>query len=151
MENELVMSRYYDAKNKYQKIVMDFKEQRIKQFKNYWLALDGIAFENELAKLFKQMGFTAKLTPPSGDRGIDIILTRGYETIVVQCKAHKNPVGPAVVRDLYGAMVHTKANKAILASTTGFTKGVYEFASDKPIRLLSLDDIVIMSKTLSLD
>ena len=64
------------------------------------------------------------------------------EKIIVQCKRHKNPIGPAVVRELYGSLSASKAQAAILICTGGFTKGVYRFARDKPITLLDIDGIV---------
>ena len=85
------------------------------------------------------------MTPASNDHGIDIILYKENEKIIVQCKAHKNPAGPHVVRDLYGALVESKANSAILACTSGFTSGVYEYVKRKKIKLMNLEDIINMA------
>jgi len=38
-----------------------------------------------------------------------------------------------------------KVNKALLISTSGFTKGVYEIAKDKNINLIDLDFLVSKS------
>lgn len=81
------------------------------------------------------------------DKGIDIKLTKDGKNMIVQCKAHKNPIGPSVVRELYGTLVSSKADEAILASISGFTAGVIEFVRDKPIKLISLNDILEMQKT----
>jgi len=86
------------------------------------------------------------LTSTSGDEGVDIWLytERGRE--IVQCKAHRTPVGPAVVRELYGTMEHFKAPAGTLASTSGFTKGVITYAQGKPIKLVGLADIIAMQE-----
>ena len=63
----------------------------------------------------------------------------GGMRIIVQCKAHKKPVGPHVARDLYGTLISSHARRAVLASTSGFTPGVIEFIRGKPIELLSVD------------
>ena len=94
------------------------KAQRRKQ-QQYWESLGGIPFERELGKLFRTQGYNVKSTPVSGDQGVDLILTKNGKTTVVQCKAHKSPVGASVVRDLFGSMHHFKADSAILACTGG--------------------------------
>ncbi len=117
-------------------------QQRKRQ--QYWESLNGIAFERELGKLYRAQGYSVKSTPTSGDQGVDLILTKNGKTTVVQCKAHKNPIGPSVARELFGSMHHFKADSAILACTGGFTDGVIKFARGKPIRLISAWDIVRM-------
>lgn len=112
----------------------------------FWDRLNGYQFEHEVATVFRNAGYDAEVTKGSGDGGVDIILTDGDEKIAVQCKAHSNPVGPSVIRDLYGTMTSGDYTKAILVSKNGFTKGVYEFAMGKPIELLSLNDILEMVK-----
>ena len=63
-----------------------------------------------------------------------------------QCKSHKSPVGPAVVRELYGSMIAAKADKAVLACTGGFTSGVRNFAKGKPIELVSASGLVELAE-----
>ena len=110
----------------------------------FWNSLDGYQFEREVASFFRNQGYTATVTKGSGDGGVDVILTYLNEKIAVQCKAHSKPVGPAVVRDLYGTMTSGGYSKAILVSKSGFTKGVYEFAAGKPIELITVNDILSM-------
>ena len=112
----------------------------------YWESLGGIQFERELGKLFRAQGYDVRSTPVSGDQGVDLILTKNGKITVVQCKAHKSPVGASVVRDLFGSMHHFKADSAILACTGGFTGGVKKFARGKPIQLISAWDIAHMAK-----
>ena len=108
----------------------------------FWQCLDGPTFEREVAKLFEQAGYRAELTPVSGDEGIDILLYKDGRKLVVQCKAQQKPVGPSIVRDLYGTMHHAKAQAAILVSLGGFTVGVHNFACGKPIELMDLDAVL---------
>ena len=112
----------------------------------HWESLGGIQFERELGKLFRAQGYNVKSTPVSGDQGVDLILTKNGKITVVQCKAHKSPIGPSVARELFGSMHHFKADSAILACTGGFTDGVIKFARGKPIRLISAWDIARMAE-----
>lgn len=114
----------------------------IKQKKEFWQGLTGKAFEKEMAILFKNNGFEVILTPAVADGGIDIILRKNKKRIIVQCKAHKNPVAIATAREVYGALLHSKANEAFLVSISGFTSGVKKFVKNKPIKLMDLDDIL---------
>ena len=86
-----------------------------------------------------------KFTPASGDQGIDLILRKGGRTTVVQCKAHRRPASPAMVRELYGSMHAFGAESAILACTGGFSGGVKDFARGKPIQLISAWEIARMA------
>ena len=108
----------------------------------FWLSLDGWEFEDELAGLYRQLGYKATMTPATGDDGIDIILKKKNKTIIVQCKAHAKPVGSKTVRELLGALIHSKADEAILACTSGFTPRAKSFATNHPIKLISLTDIL---------
>jgi restriction system protein len=112
----------------------------------FWKSLKGRKFEKELGHLFALQGYHVDFTPASGDQGIDLILTRRNVTTIVQCKAHSKPIGPAIVRDLYGTLMASKARSAILASTQGFTKGVYDFSKGKRIKLFSLQDIIRLAE-----
>ena len=111
----------------------------------YWESLGGIEFEQELGKLFRALGYNVKLTPASGDQGVDLILRKNGKTTVVQCKAHKRPASPAMVRELYGSMYAFGADSAILACTGGFSGGVRDFARGRPIQLISAQEIARMA------
>jgi len=110
--------------------------------RDWWLRLGGTSFEVEAGSVFSRRGYAVRRVGGSGDQGVDLLLTKGGVTIAVQCKAHRMPVGPSAVRDLFGAMVHHRYAEAWLLSTSGFTKGARFFAAGKPIKLLTVDDLL---------
>ena len=112
----------------------------------YWESLGGIEFERELGKLYGARGYQVEFTPVSGDQGVDLILRKNGKTTVIQCKAQKRPASPNVIRDLYGSMLHHKADNAILACTGGFSGNVVKFARGKPIELISAWHIARMAE-----
>ena len=114
--------------------------------RSYWTFLDGYAFERATAEVLNKHHFNAVVTPGSADGGIDIEVTRNGLRGVVQCKAHMACVGPHVVRDLYGVIHHTRASFGIMVSLGGFSKGAVEFARDKPILFVNLDDLIAMQE-----
>lgn len=126
----------------YKVAVKAFEEHQQRLAVSFWTSLSAQAFEHELARLHRKLGYVVKLTPYSRDGGIDIYLSRAGENTIVQCKRYNNPVGVAAVRELFGVLQSTQAHRAILVSTGGFTKGVREFVRDKPIELLDLQQII---------
>jgi hypothetical protein len=105
-----------------------------------------VRLEHELGELYRQLGYEVIVTKGSGDDGVDLILVRDGLTTVVQCKAHAKPVGPAVVRELWGAMHAHGAQRCILASLGGFTRGVVRFADGKAVELVDLDGVVALQR-----
>ncbi len=113
-----------------------------KKDKNHWNKMSGHAFEQAVANLFRTIGFTAQVSRRGGDGGIDIILQKHDRRIAVQCKRYKSAVGPHVIRDLWGTMHNLGYDEGCIVTTTGFTKGVKDFAQDKKIYLIDLNDIL---------
>lgn len=115
----------------------------------YWRGLSPIEFEQEICQLLDAGGeFTqASVTSASGDGGIDIFARdRAGKLAGIQCKKHDAPVGPAVVRDLFGSMYHHGCDRGILISTGGWTAGVSAFAENKAIELWDMDNILELAR-----
>ncbi len=126
-----------------QRLEYQKKENERRKQIQYWFNLSGYEFEKEVAKIYEKIGYRVIRKGQSSDGGIDIILWDSNKNkIIVQCKNHKKPIGPAIVRDLYGVMMAEKANKAILICSGGFTQGVLSFAKSKPIELLNVYKII---------
>ena len=139
---------YYKNIRAFDKAKREYDDWWTRRQIGFWTSMSGRRFEMELAYLYGQLGYGVNLTPVSGDKGIDIEMIKDGKKIIVQCKAHKKPIGPHTARDLYGTLVNSKADKAILASTSGFTKGVMEFVVGKPIELVAVSEIIRMQKSL---
>lgn len=140
------VERYETAVASYELHLKKIEDERRRMQQDYLRSLGGDEFEREVASLYTRLGYATSLTSGSGDGGIDIIMHKDGKTIIVQCKAHKKPAGPHVIRDLYGTLVNSKADAAILASLAGCTSGVREFIKDKPITLICEDDLIRMQK-----
>jgi restriction endonuclease len=116
-------------------------EERRRQLA-WWMTLDGQQFEKETASLLRQLGYEVTLTPYWADGGVDIVLRDGAKRIIVQCKAHRNYVSAGVVRELYGTMLHEKADEGWVVITTGFYSGARSFAHGKPIKLITIKELL---------
>lgn len=110
----------------------------------YWQSLSALDFEDAVADMFEDKGWTVRKTAYKGDQGVDIFIEKDGEKGVVQCKTYKKAIGPNVVRDLYGTMVSQNATIAYLAAPGGFSKGAKDFSNGKPIELLDIDELTQM-------
>jgi hypothetical protein len=138
-----------EAVHRYQLAIDAYEDWWVRTQAEHWRRLSGRGFERELARLFRALGWETKLTPVSGDLGIDIEAKIDGARVIVQCKAHSKPVSPGVARELYGTLAACKASSAILASVSGFGRGVHEFVHGKRIKLIDLS--WILEKQQSLD
>lgn len=124
-----------------------FKEYQERKRVEFWRHLSGTQFERELARLYRLNGYEVIETPPSGDGGIDLIISSAETPRqIVQCKRHSSPVGVGSARDLFGALTASRYDRAILASVSGFTRGTRQFCSGRPIDLLDLEQILEMAE-----
>lgn len=110
-------------------------------------AMDPIAFEKYVGTLFAKRGYRVQDTQASADEGIDLIVRRGRQMAVVQCKRYQGSVGQPVVRDLYGVMLHTGAKEAYLVTTGSVTAAARRWAADKPIHLVDQHRLVEWTRT----
>jgi hypothetical protein len=127
---------------KYKEQLSHYEYWERKKNKDHWNKMTGHGFEQAVANLFRNIGFSAEVSSGGGDGGVDIILQSPNRRIAVQCKRYKSPVGPHVIRDLWGTMNHLDFEEGCIVTTTGFTKGVKGFAEDKNIFLVDLNDIL---------
>ena len=85
---------------------------------SFWRNLSWREFEIEIARLFLRMGFNSHATKATGDSGVDVILSDEDERkILVQCKHHARPVGPAIVREMIGTIALERADFGIIVGS----------------------------------
>ena len=106
--------------------------------KNYINNLNWRDFEKIIGMYYKKRGYKVALHGGSGgDNGIDLLLRKKGEKIIVQCKHwKKNSIGVAIIREMYGVMVSENADKVFVVASGRFTKEAYAFAKGKPISLI---------------
>ena len=143
-----IENRYFE----YKKAVNEFNDYQERCSRAFWEDLNGLDFEKEVAKLYKRLGYETTLTPATADGGIDIILRKNGRRIAVQCKHHKNPVGPNDVRALQGVVVAQKFDSGVFISLNGYTPTVRQeirsTSDNVKIELLELNNLVVMMKNL---
>ena len=104
-------------------------------------ALDGMSwreFEILVGEAFRLQGYQVTETGGGGaDGGIDLVLTKGNEKFLVQCKQWKAyKVGVDVVRELYGAMTAKGAAGGYVVTSGQFTGDAKVFADGRNLQLV---------------
>ena len=103
-------------------------------------------FEELVAEVFSQQGYNVEITPATRDGGCDIVATRDINgipyMILIECKKYSvsHKVDVQLVRSLLGVQSDRKANKAILVTTSLFTRDARRFA-ERQEHLISLVDV----------
>lgn len=104
-------------------------------------ALDGMSwreFELLVGEAFRLQGYRVAETGGAGpDGGIDLVLSKGSEKFLVQCKQWKAfKVSVTVVRELYGVMAAKGAAGGFVVTSGRFTEDATAFAAGRNITLI---------------
>jgi restriction system protein len=102
-------------------------------------ALSWRDFERLVGASFEKDGFVVTHTGGGGaDGGVDLVITKGRETTLVQCKQWRaQNVSVTTVRELYGVMAARGAAHGIVVSAGDFTSDAHEFVRGRNIDLLN--------------
>lgn len=95
-------------------------------------------FELLVGEGFRQQGYQVTENGGGGaDGGVDLVLRRGGDKFLVQCKQWKAfTVGVTVVRELYGVMAANGAAGGFVVTSGRFTDDAKAFASGRNITLM---------------
>lgn len=130
---------------KYSEDLEEYNYYCIRKEKDFWYRLDGHEFEKEIAKVFKKLGYTTKVSRIGADGGVDIVLTKDDKKYAVQCKAHSDKISESVARDLYGVLHAKNFDGGFLVTLNGVSSNTRRFCSsrkDKPIEIWTINEIL---------
>jgi HJR/Mrr/RecB family endonuclease len=146
-KNSIEFTDVTDDLHQFQKTahLKKLKDTLLSDIPNYTLddldLLDGIQFEEFLAKLYTEMGYTAEVTKSSGDQGGDLIISKGSKKTVVQAKRYSDKVANSAVQEAVTAIRHYDCDNAMVVTTNYFTKSAIELASSNDVTLTDRDDL----------
>jgi|GEM_PF-2387388 len=99
--------------------------------------------ERTLAAVFEELGFQVELTPPSKDRGRDLILqctlSGQHRKYLVEAKHWRSGkhVGPDPVRSFIGVVARETRDGGLMLSTSGYSKRALEVLTEyKKVRVV---------------
>jgi restriction system protein len=100
-------------------------------------------FERLVGQAYRKIGWRVEETGLGGaDGGIDLVMHRGREKVIVQCKRYTTTsIGAKIVREMYGLMMHHDATGVKIVCIGKFTRAAIEFTQGKPIELVGANDL----------
>jgi hypothetical protein len=112
---------------------------------------DGRSFEEECHAILVDNGFDVRLTPISGDYGIDIIAQNDNLNYAIQCKSGMTPAGTNAVQEAIAGRKFYMTDFSVVVAESGFTQGAKEMAARDDVILVyqrSLKSIDILAANL---
>ncbi len=106
-------------------------------------------FELFLQWSFEQQGYKVRKTKKSGDQGADLVLENLGIKTVVQIKKRKKTTGNDAVQQVHAARGFYEADRAIVISSTKFSKHAVELANRLNVELWDWQRVLTEMKTLS--
>jgi restriction system protein len=116
-------------------------------------------FERLIGELFRRRGYgVSEIGGPHADGGVDLVLTRDTQRILVQCKHWRaRKVGVSVIRELQGVIAAEGANGGYVVTSGEFTGEARRFAESCRLELVDGDrlsaliqEVGLKSETFSL-
>lgn len=94
-------------------------------------------FERQVAEGFRHRGYAVSETGGGGGRAVDMVLTRGQDRFLVDCKPWRTlAVGPAPVRELVALVRSREAAGGFVVSSGEFTDEARQLAQSHPVQLI---------------
>lgn len=107
----------------------------------------GYEYESKCAKLLEEKGFTnVKVTPKSGDQGIDILAKKGSTKYGIQCKYYEGVVGNKAVQEAFSGAAFYDCNVAMVITSSRLTAPAKTLAKKLNVEVWEGIDAVYLQK-----
>jgi hypothetical protein len=92
-------------------------------------SMTGFEFEDFIVDLFIKLGYVVEKKKRSHEQGLDLLLLKHGERIVVQVKRHRRPVGNRAVQQALATCVYYQGQRAIVVTNSTFTLPAKQLAA----------------------
>ncbi|HEU5103478.1 MAG TPA: restriction endonuclease [Roseiflexaceae bacterium] len=106
-------------------------------------AMAGHQFEQYVARLMQQQGYSTTVTKGSGDLGVDIIAQKNGVRFAVQCKRYGSNIPRTAISDAVAGKQHYKCTQAMVVTNQHFTASAIELA--KSTECILIDRVQLAS------
>lgn len=102
--------------------------------------MSGEEYEKYVADRLAEKGFyNIRLTPSSGDYGVDILAEKGGVKYAFQCKRYSSPVGVKAVQEVYAGCRKYCMEQPVVVTNSSFTPNAKTLADDLGVSLWELE------------
>lgn len=111
--------------------------------------MNGYEYEQKCAELLKALNFSdIKVTPGSGDQGIDIIAYKSGKKYGIQCKYYEGTVGNKAIQEVFTGAFYYDCSIALIITSSTLTKPAKELADKLDVEVWeSIDDTYLKIHT----
>ncbi|MDN3554350.1 restriction endonuclease, partial [Halomonas almeriensis] len=103
---------------------------------------DHSSYEHDCCREIKKLGWTARVTPGSGDQGVDILAEKGGVKIAFQCKLYNERlVGNSAVQQVKSGGDYFRCDVFVVISNAEYSKSSKELASSLGVCLIHHSEI----------
>ena len=88
----------------------------------------GIEFEHYVAYLLRIQGYEAEVTPPSSDKGVDVVARKGGKKFAVQVKRYDGKVPQDAVMQVIAGQTYYACDAAMVVTNSFFNQNAIEYA-----------------------
>ncbi len=88
----------------------------------------GIEFEHYIAHLLRIQGYQAEVTPPSSDKGVDVIAQKEGRRFAVQVKRYDGKVSQDAVMQVIAGQSYYACDVAMVVTNSHFNQNAVEYA-----------------------
>lgn len=105
-------------------------------------SMEGHAFEEFVADLLRKLGYErVKVTPGSGDQGVDVIASKDGKKYAIQCKRYSQKLGNKPVQEAHAGKTIYGCSVAVVITNNYFTEGGKEAAQALGVELWDRDTL----------
>lgn len=108
--------------------------------------LEGLEFEHFCASLLRKNGYDVKVTPGSGDQGIDIIAQKDGIVYGIQCKCYTSDIGNKAVQEAFAGKTYYDCHVGVVLTNRYFTRSAIELSQKNKILLWDRDYLLNLIK-----
>lgn len=122
------------------------KQSRVSVNINAIDGMEGHEFEHFCADLLRKTGFSnVKVTPGSGDQGVDILAEKEGIKYAIQCKNYANALGNTPVQEVSAGKQFYSCHVGVVMTNSTFTQGALQLATATNVLLWDrrkLDELI---------
>lgn len=117
-------------------LIIDYRSKPAAEIKN----MSGTEFEKYVADVLRYKGFfNIRMTPVTGDYGVDITAEKDGVKYAFQCKRYSSPVGVKAVQEVYSGQHLYGADRAVVVCSSSYTPNAKTLAGDLGVTLWDLE------------
>lgn len=104
-------------------------------------SMNGVEFEEFVAKMFDKLGYTTEVTKASGDQGVDVIAKKNGKVLGIQAKCYSGVVGNHAIMEVVAGMKYYECNCCVVVTNSTFTAAAKELAKANRVELWDRNDL----------